>query len=339
MPLPDAAPVFFGKIACFDRATSAAGTIARAKEDTLINPGGHTARAIARALLIVVLAVPLVCGAADADRNAEYARWIEEMKRAERGPFARIRWFCKDGQVLPPESYACKPFGGGSQHGEWSDRTKTLRDAGYYIANFYSDLDVDTFVERHAESGRFAQMLIEQFLIRIDDRWILRQAQFYRGAYQEEGERRGARRLLFKLAERGSWLDHRYLVLRTAARYLKHGPETPSVQEIRQLSASLSEKDPAFKPLRNKIHGTPELADAEAVRAYAAKNTKTAFNEDEFQDLLFELNIRPGSLAGDSLDSRMRELVAQVERNGRFQDLVTEMAGKRPHLFNESRRP
>jgi internalin A len=66
---------------------------------------------------------------------------------------------------------------------------------------------------------------------------------------------------------------------------------------------------------------------------------KTAFDETEFNDLLFNLKIRPGSLAGDSLDDRMRELVAHVERNGRFQDLVTEMAGKRPYLFDESRRP
>lgn len=66
---------------------------------------------------------------------------------------------------------------------------------------------------------------------------------------------------------------------------------------------------------------------------------KTAFNETEFNDLLFDLKIRPGLLGGDALDDKMRELVTFVERDGRFQDLVTEMAGKRPHLFNESRRP
>ncbi len=66
---------------------------------------------------------------------------------------------------------------------------------------------------------------------------------------------------------------------------------------------------------------------------------KTAFNENEFNDLLFDLKIRPGSLAGDTLDGKMRELVTLVERNGRFQDLITEMAGKRPYLFDESRRP
>ncbi|MAT98393.1 MAG: hypothetical protein CL608_14715 [Anaerolineaceae bacterium] len=66
---------------------------------------------------------------------------------------------------------------------------------------------------------------------------------------------------------------------------------------------------------------------------------KTAFNEDDFHDLLFDLNIRPGTLAGDTLDGKMLALVTHVERHGRFQDLVTEIAGKRPYLFDESRRP
>ncbi|WP_420629104.1 COR domain-containing protein [Candidatus Leptofilum sp.] len=65
---------------------------------------------------------------------------------------------------------------------------------------------------------------------------------------------------------------------------------------------------------------------------------KSAFDENEFHDLLFDLKIRSGSLVGNSLDGKMRELVTLVERESRYQDLVTEVVGKRPHLFNESRR-
>ena len=65
---------------------------------------------------------------------------------------------------------------------------------------------------------------------------------------------------------------------------------------------------------------------------------KVAFNENEFHELLFDLKIRPGALAGDSLDSRMRELVGTMERNGRFPDLVTEIASHKPFLFAESKR-
>lgn len=65
---------------------------------------------------------------------------------------------------------------------------------------------------------------------------------------------------------------------------------------------------------------------------------KTGFDEKEFIELLFDLSIRPGELAGDELDARMVSLVGYVERHGRFQDLVTTIASKRPHLFHESRR-
>jgi len=223
-------------------------------------------------LTLLFLIVSIACDAADPGRakaDPQHAQWIAEMKQAERGPFSRIRWFCKDGQILPPKSYACKEFGGGAQHGQWSERTLSLRAADYAIANFYADLDIDDFVSNHATTDRFAQMLIEQFLIRLDDGWILRRARFYRGAFQEEGERRGSRKLLFKLAEDRDWLTYRYVVLRTAARLLAHGADTASVQEIRQLSASLSDRDPGFKTLRNKIHGSPELTDAAAVKSYA----------------------------------------------------------------------
>ena len=93
-------------------------------------------------------------------------------------------------------------------------------------------------------------MLIEQFLINTDDGWILRKARFYRGAFQDEDERAGARKLLQSLTWRvrtGS--VYRYLLLRAAARFLDHGADSASVQEIRQLSASLSDENPAFQDL------------------------------------------------------------------------------------------
>ena len=134
----------------------------------------------------LLAAVSLGCAAAEnwsAGDVPEYRQWISAMKADRRGPFAQIRWFCKDGQVLLPKPSACVEFGGGQQHGFWSDRTMKLRDAGFKIANFYADLDINSFVKQDALSDRFAQMLVEQFLIRVDDGWILQGAQYYRGAY------------------------------------------------------------------------------------------------------------------------------------------------------------
>ena len=194
--------------------------------------------------------------------------WIENMKSAPRGPFRRIRWFCNDGTIHPPKQYACSERGGGVQHGEWSQDTLQLRADGYYIANVYADIDDDLRMKIAAGTPVLAQMLIEQFLINSDDGWILRKARYYRGAFQDEDERAGARELLESLSSKRDWYGYRYLLLRAAARFLDHGADNASVQEIRQLSASLSDENAAFKTLRAKIHGRPEASDAAAVRKF-----------------------------------------------------------------------
>ncbi|MGE3771765.1 MAG: phosphoenolpyruvate synthase, partial [Gammaproteobacteria bacterium] len=223
-----------------------------------------------RLLLGLVLACGAPVFAAAAADNPEGRAAIEAMKAHPRGPFDQIRWFCKDGAVLMPTPSACKPHGGGHQHGQWSARTRELRADGYRIANFFADLDVDALLAADGTYAPLAQMLVERFLVEADDGWILRQARYYRGAFQEEDERRGARALLLTLAGRQEWVDFRYLLLRTTAGLVPHGPETASIKEVRQLAATLSDRDPAFKALRNKIHGRLARADAAAVDAYAA---------------------------------------------------------------------
>jgi hypothetical protein len=195
--------------------------------------------------------------------------WIEDMKLSERGPFSRIRWFCRDGSVLPPKPYACNDHGGGYQHGEWSEQTLTLREKGYFVANILAGTDAAGFADRDDFPDRYAQLLIERFLIRADNGWILRRALFYRGAIQEEDERAAARALLLELAGRDEWIGFRYPALRTGVALLPHGENSASVQQVRQDSAALSDRDEGFKPLRAKIHGAPGPEDAAAVRRYA----------------------------------------------------------------------
>lgn len=203
--------------------------------------------------------------------NTSARTWVEQMKASPKGPFSNIRWFCKDGTILPPKPYACRPHGGGHQHGEWSKRTRSLRDQGYKIANFLAGLHPKEFTSQRDYQSIYKQMLLEQFLINLDDGWILRQARFYRGAYQSEDEAAGGRELLRTLLAKPMWLGTHYLPLREGVRLLPHGRETKSVGEVRQLASQLARKDPVFKDLKNKIHSKPALGDARAVRKYSEK--------------------------------------------------------------------
>jgi hypothetical protein len=222
--------------------------------------------------LVLSTATALAASAAAADtaNTAEYRQWIREMKTAERGPFSRLRWFCKDGTVLPPQPYGCAEHEGGHQHGEWSDKTRELRAHGYQIANILAGVDAETFAAQPDFLDSYNQLLIERFLISVDNGWILRRALFYRGAIQDEDERAGGRDLLVALSGRPEWITLRYPALRIGASLVPHGKDSASVQRVRQLSASLSDEDPGFITLRGKVHGTPDAGDAQRVRDYAA---------------------------------------------------------------------
>jgi len=238
--------------------------------------------------LILLSALLLTPGLAISEKQGDYRQWVLDMKEEPRGPFKRLRWFCNDGTVHPPKPYPCEHRGGGHQHGEWSERTRQLREQGYIIANLFAGLDPEQLTAQQGFNDIYAQMLIERFLIGADDGWILRRALFYRGAIQEEDEREGARALLQHLAGQPEWIDSRYAALRVGARMLPHGLETASAQKVRGESAALMDKDSGFKKLRAKIHGSPEASDAGRVREYAAgvKNPELKARYEALADLI-----------------------------------------------------
>lgn len=195
--------------------------------------------------------------------------WIEQMKQNRRGPFKRIRWFCNDGSILPPEPYACREHGGGVQHGEWTDRVKLLRQNGYLIGTLLADLSRDAFYKHSEWKDRLKQIILEQFMREANNGWIFRNARFYRGAMQAEDENRQGRALLLGLLEQIDPHGKDFLLLREAVRFLPHGQETPPLTAMRQLSQQIAEQDPGFKAMRVKLHSQPEPEDATQVRHFA----------------------------------------------------------------------
>ncbi len=196
--------------------------------------------------------------------------WVEEMKRSPKGPFERIRWFCKDGSVLPPRPYGCAERGGGVQHGQWTPRVIAMREADYRIANVLAGLEGEEFVGPDADLDALKQILLERFLIGADDGWIFRGARSYRGALQAEDEEAGARRVVLAMLADREWLSpRRHPLLRESVRLLPLQTNQVSATDVRQRSLVIAEKDPGFARLRAKIHNAPDRGDAERVREYA----------------------------------------------------------------------
>ena len=257
------------------------------------------------------------------DNKHEYRQWIVEMKEQPRGPFSRLRWYCNDGTVLPPKAFACESRGGGHQHGEWNQKTRELREAGYKIANLLAGYDAEVEIGKPDFPDTYNQILIEKYLVTVDDGWILRRALFYRGAIQEQDERDGGRNLLLALSARPEWIGLRYPALRIGVRVLPHGKDTASAQKVRQVSASLAEQDPGFKDLRGKIHGTPEASDAQRVRDYAAGVTDPELKE-KYADLAVEID---RVYQAEPLTERLNHAAGVFSRATWLQTTLQEAAG------------
>jgi len=274
------------------------------------------------ALLLLLATIAASPTAPSKGASEDYRAWIEEMKASARGPFSRIRWYCKDGSILPPTPSACQPNGGGYQHGEWSQRATALRAQGFWVANVLAGVDAAAFVEDPRFPDAFAQILIEKFLVGADDGWIFRKAQFYRGALQDEDERDGARQILQAMLAKPEWVGYRFPALRVGARLLPHGRDTSSVQKVRDEAATLAGLDPAFGKLRAKIHGSPEAADAAAVRAYA-EGSATADLRPRFDALAALID---GVYEGPPLADRLEQEGRALSRSPWLQQVLRDAA-------------
>jgi hypothetical protein len=242
-------------------------------------------------------ATGLAANGRPAATNDDFHRWIEVFKHSEKGPFSQVQWYCKDGAVLPPEAGACAPHGGGIQHGQWNEQILLLRDAGYYIGNVLAAVDTESLIGTGGHREQLKQILLERYLMAVDDGWIFRGARYYRGAMQVEDEITGARRLLIALSEAQKSRPREYLLLRVAARLLPHGEENMDVARVRQLSTRLGEQDTGFERLRNKIHSQPDAGDAARVREYALQHaTENVARDYQLLADTIDTVYRPGRL-------------------------------------------
>ncbi|MEZ4354153.1 MAG: PEP/pyruvate-binding domain-containing protein [Myxococcota bacterium] len=298
-----------------------------------MTPAGRRPRASAERVSALVVLLLLAVGRAAASEAGDAVAtptseveqpsdeslrgWIADMKRAPRGPFQDVRWFCRDGEVLPPRAYACVEHGGGVQHGRLGARAMKLRELGVPIAVVLASLEPTRFVGPQADLASLRFLVLERFLIGWDDGWIFRQVRSVRGALQAEDEEAAAETLLRTLLDDPLWREPaRFFLLRELVRLLPYADRPDLAGRVRALSAQLSELDPDFGPLRARIHATPEAADARRVRDYARRHPEPP--RPEFEELAAAIDelFRPRAATTEleGLLRRVREPLRSVLR-------------------------
>lgn len=192
---------------------------------------------------------------------------LSALKADERGPYLRIRWFCRDGSVQPPQGTPCAELGGGNQHAEMKPEARKLGRLGFHVGTILQGLDYEAFVDTEHANDRLRQLLLEAYLVQVDDGWVLRRARYYRGARQAEDEEQAGTELLERLLANADWTERRYWMANQLAGAVPHiglaGDQL--VHLIRNLATAVADLEPAFAPMRVRIHSFPSRADLEEV--------------------------------------------------------------------------
>lgn len=215
---------------------------------------------------------------------------IESFKNDVRGPYRDIRWFCKDGTTLPPEE-RCQEKGA-VQRARMKDDALALADRYHlYLGQILSTTENEDFWDANYNHSRIKQYQMGKYLQSVDDGWVLRKGQFYRGAFQVEDEEAWGIEFYKWLLQNKNRLEEQFYFVRQTARDIPHRTDDAKTWRIRAISKTLSEEITDFMDLRVKIHGQPEYADIARVVAFRdARSGKLSEKQaEDFEKLITDM--------------------------------------------------
>ncbi len=205
---------------------------------------------------------------------AEGRQIVQEMKASPRGPYSRIRWYCNDGSVQPPVAYACSERGGGRQHAEYSPARARLAQLGWPAGTIYAATTVGELFDAGLRQERLRKLPLEQYLVDVDNGWVLAKARDYRGRVQVEDETAAGSRLLEDLLGRTAWARDNFLLVREIARTVPHGEDTGLARAVRRDAVGLAELEPSAERWRAEIHTSPSRDIAPRLAEWAGRQKR-----------------------------------------------------------------
>ncbi len=221
-------------------------------------------------LTFIALAIGIFASVTSQNNN-EISLKLKEYKADPKGPYKDIRWFCPDGSVVPPQERC--PEKGGVQRARYKDYVTDLqRNHHVYLGQILSTTPIEDFWDSEYGQARLKQYQIEKYLRSIDNGWINRKAQYYRGAYQAEDEDTWGISFFHHILSDEAKVQQQFFLIRQAAKDIPHRTDDNLTQTIRLLSKEISDSVPSFLNIRVKIHGQPDEYDLVEVRNYMQKN-------------------------------------------------------------------
>lgn len=257
--------------------------------------------------------------------DAAITRMIAAYQSDPRGPYQDLRWFCRDGSTVAPQERCSGP---GIQRARYRPEVEQLAaERHIFLGQILSATPAQDVWDVGHNHSRLKQYQLELFLRQIDDGWVNRQAQFYRGAYQAEDENAWGLEFLRWLASQDRVINSQFYLLRQAVKDIPHYSEDNLSQRIRTVTRQIAESYPPFMDLRAKIHGQPERADLEAVRRFREEHADRLNDglEADFDQLEEDLALRFEGPAMDTARKIARRLPSSSAIRQRFEQRALEL--------------
>jgi len=216
---------------------------------------------------------------------------IRVFKSDPKGPYKDIRWFCKDGSTRPPKERCPEP---GMQRARYRDEVKKLAETDHiFLGQILATTEYTEFWDAANNHSRLKQYMLERYLFRSDNGWILRRAQYYRGAIQAEDEEQWGLNFFNWLLTDENVINKNFFLVRQAAMDIPHQGDDNRTQMVRSLSKELADSLPGFQDIRIKIHGKPDASDIQSVNKFRDAN-KSKLSSDQLNkmnDLISHMEI------------------------------------------------
>lgn len=249
---------------------------------------------------------------------------VENYKQDQRGPYKDIRWFCKDGTTRQAKDPCPDPPGGVQRARYKEEVTNLAKKEHLFLGQILATTPSADFWDADHRQSRLKQYQLEKFLRANDDGWILRKAQFYRGAIQAEDEEAWGIEFFQWLLAKDDLLQQHFFLIRQAARDIPHQGDNSKTQSVRAVSKAISDEYLPFMDLRIKIHGQPDAGDIQKVRAFRDQHRAKLSGPllQKFDQLLTDMEIVYQPVSLRSLERYLKPLPKDSELRQAIADFI-----------------
>ena len=221
--------------------------------------------------------------------SKEIKSLVTAYKNDIRGPYYRIKWFCNDGSIRDPKDPCPDDIGGGIQHASFKESAINLRESNHlFFGEILAAISPQDFLDETNNFSRLKQYQIGNYLSSIDDGWVLRKGQYYRGAIQSEDEEAWGKAFFEDVLTNNKLLETNYYLMRQAIKDIPHNGDSNVAQLMRSQSKILAEEIPSFMDIRIKIHGNPQYSDIYLVKKFIREEARkiTTENKKDLNELV-----------------------------------------------------